>query len=132
MKNKDIWQNYVDYTQTVSSVARKLGFAAIAVIWVVSGRTIQFPALIRYALFVILIFFLFDLIQYLLGSLLFRYHIIKIENQVRAEGKDIEKAEYQIPKGLDTSVFVFWLLKIGILLIGYTLIGLHVFKYWFN
>jgi len=127
MTNKEVWQHYAEYTDRVTSVARKLGFAAVAVIWVIGGRNVNIEGLLRYSLFIIAVFFVIDLLQFFVGSLILRFWIRKQEKQFHRKDSTIE-GDYQKPSWIDTPTFILWLLKIITLLICYILIGLSLFK----
>ena len=127
MTNKEIWQHYAEYTDKVTSIARKLGFAAIAVIWVIGGSTTNLTASLRYALLVVVLYFMMDLFQFFVGSLIMRRWIRNTEKFLWKEKKSIE-GNYQKPAWLDIPSYILWLLKILILFFGYFLIGVYIFK----
>lgn len=79
MTNKEVWQDYKEYTEGVTSVARKLGFAGIAIIWVIIGKKSIFLYPMNYALLSIVMFFIFDLLQFIAGALMIKKWIRKQE-----------------------------------------------------
>lgn len=126
MTNKEVWQDYKEYTEGVTSVARKLGFAGIAIIWVIIGKKSIFLYPMNYALLSIVMFFIFDLLQFIAGALMIKKWIRKQEIKNWEKPGTIE-VQYNKPTYLDHPSFILFLLKIGALFFGYVLIGLYLF-----
>ncbi len=69
MDNKEAWANYKDYTRDVTEHSRKLGFAGIAVVWVLKPENGDFSILSLLSLFFVIAYFLTDVGQYVTGAL---------------------------------------------------------------
>ena len=57
MKNEQLWKQYADYTDAVSSNARKLAFGAAGLCWILRTENGVFPVLAIFALVFIIAFF---------------------------------------------------------------------------
>jgi len=121
MKVADLWQNYLFYTQSLSENCRKLAFAGAAICWFFKSSTLIFPPAIMGALIFIVLFFLFDIFQYLVAAILLRIWTRSAENKMwKLKGnidEDVEK-----PAWLDTPAYVFFLLKLFSLITSFVFI----------
>ena len=125
MKNSDLWKSYADYTNNLSENARKLGFAAAAICWFFKDQQDRFPNLILVALGATVLFFLADILQYLLGALFVRVWTRHHEVKKYKATKSIE-GEYDKPAWLDYPSYAMWWIKISSLLGAFSLIGLYI------
>ena len=127
MTNKDLWQSYQDYTKNLTENARKLGFASAAICWLFKSTGNTFPPLILNALGFVVLFFLSDVLQYLLGAVCLRCWTRREEKRRWQQTQSID-GEYDKPAWLDYPSYTMWWVKILSLAISFLLIGLHVIR----
>lgn len=126
MKNNDLWAQYNNFTKDLSDNIRKLAFAAAAICWLFRGENNLFPEEIKLSLGFVVLFFLFDISQYLSGALFVKFWTEHKENEFKKQTGTIE-GDYQKPKWLDYPPFCCWLLKCVALLFSYSYLGKHIF-----
>ncbi len=126
MTNSDLWASYDNFTKDLSDNARKLAFAAAAIAWVFKGPDNTFPPLIRFSFGFIILFFVFDILQYFLGAILLKSWTEDQEKKKFRETGKIE-GEYNKPKKLDKPSFKCMVVKTVALLVGYCFLGFHIF-----
>jgi hypothetical protein len=127
MKNEDLWKQYSDYSAIVSENFRKLAFAAAAICWLFKPPEKPFPKIILYGIWFIVLFFIFDILQYFVAALLLRFWTRCQEKKNHAKYKTI-MGEYDKPAWLDTPPFHLWWFKVVLLFVAYGLIGFHILK----
>ena len=127
MKNHEVWDSYNFYTSEVTKHARYLGFAGMAICWVFRDADFSFPKSILVALFFIVLFFLADIAQYYISAIRLRSWMHKEESKYEADGKGLEQ-EYWPPKSLDMPTYRLFHIKLLLLLIGYSGIGIEIFS----
>jgi hypothetical protein len=125
MKNEKLWAPYVDYTKALSEIARKLGFGAAAICWFFKSADNTFPSHIKISLVFVVLYFMLDMMQYLIAAVLLRIWIRREEKKKWAEKQTIE-GDYEKPAWLDHPGYALWLAKVVLLLLGYAFIGLHL------
>jgi hypothetical protein len=126
MNNAELWQSYKEYTQTLSDNSRKLAFAAGGLCWIFKTGTASFPSVVRVALAFIIVFFICDLLQFIVGAVFLRYWTRKAEKEMWQKHSTID-GDYEKPAWLDTPSFTFWWAKIIALLLAYLFLGKHIF-----
>ena len=126
MKISTKWEHYKEYTQTVSTICRRLGFAAAAIAWLFKNEDNSFPSKILQSLLFLMGFFLADIIQYLIASILLKIWIRGREKELW-DMYEKSDADVEQPTWIDKpSEFLFYT-KVGFLLFTYILIAIHVF-----
>jgi hypothetical protein len=65
MKIEKIWEEYKDSKKDLTNNGRKLAFGAAAVCWFFKSPDARFPTLIIFSLLFIVLFFTFDILQFL-------------------------------------------------------------------
>ena len=125
MTNKDLWDSYKYYTESLSSALRTLGFAAGGACWLFKNTDNTFPRPILSALLFVALYFLCDVLQYLLGALVTRCWTRHAEKERYRETHSIE-GDYDKPAWLDCPAFMFWLLKLIALGVGYGFLAWHI------
>jgi hypothetical protein len=86
MKTKDLWQQYEFFTNTYSTIARQLAFAAVAICWIFRiDNDNRLPNIILFSLFLILLFFTLDLAQYFFAA--------RITKKIAFEWEELAKKE---------------------------------------
>lgn len=118
MNTSEHWNIYVEYTNTVSENARKLAFGSAAVCWFFKSQNITFPPAVYGALLFIILYFLFDLLQYFSAAFIRRIWIRKMEIELYKKTGSIEGNMDQ-PDWIDKPVYIFYILKISSLLITF-------------
>jgi hypothetical protein len=126
MTNQEVWTQYKDYSQTTSDIARKIAFAGIAICWLFRDKNNDFPSLVMIALVFLLLFFLSDLLQYLITALLLRRWIRKEEIKMW-ENVGVIEGDYNKPTWIDTPTFSFFVSKLTFLIISFIFLGIWLF-----
>ena len=121
MKNRDIWESYVDYTRQASSNVRWLtGMLLASILYKIEDISLSLLYLIG-LLFAVLIV---DILQYGSSALLLKQWTEREEEKNLEEhdsidkNKDGEDLEYKKPRDIDKFAFLCWTLKIVFLLIA--------------
>ena len=125
MKNEELWASYVDYTKALSEFARKLGFGAAAICWFFKAPDNAFPPNVKISLIFVVLYFMFDLLQYMFGAALLRAWTRHTEKKMWKEKKTIE-GDYEKPAWLDYPSYTLLWIKVISLLLGYIFLGLHL------
>ena len=125
MKNEEVWSQYQDYTRDLTEFSRKLAFGGIAVFWVLKLQNGSFSDVALKALFCIVGFFLFDILQSLTSALLLRNWIRGEEARQWVEIDSIN-GDYKKPYWIDYPAFTLFLAKILMLLLGFGFLGLEL------
>ena len=66
-KIKKYWSYYQKYTHKLSGVCRKLAFAEGGAFWILKTTTKEFPTIIVLGLFMLVLYFICDALQYYIG-----------------------------------------------------------------
>ena len=127
MKNEELWNQYKEYTQELTTNCRKLGFASAGICWFFKTEAYTFPTAIVYALAFTVAFFMLDILQYVTAAVLLRLWTRSQEIRMWEEHETIE-GEYNKPAWLDYPSFTMWCLKIASLFLGFGFIAFHLFK----
>jgi hypothetical protein len=131
MKNQELWESYKEYTETLTEVARKLGFAAAAICWLFKANDNTFPPYILIGLSLVVLFFMCDMLQFLFGAIIIRTWTRSEEKKRWKEQGTIE-GDYNKPAWLDYPSYTIWLIKVFCLLSSFLLIGLHLIQISFK
>jgi hypothetical protein len=126
MTNQEAWAQYKEYSHTTSEIARKFAFAGIAICWFFKSEENKFSEIVLLALILFVIYFLFDLLQYLVSSFLYKNWIRKSEIKKWEQTGKIE-GDYYNPTWIDVPAFILFILKIIILLTAFLIIGYWLF-----
>ena len=124
MTNQEAWAQYKEYTQSTSEIARKFAFAGVAICWFFKSEKNIFPDIVLSALILFVVFFLFDLLQYLVSSFLYKNWIRKEEIKKWEQTGKIE-GDYFNPVWIDIPAFILFIGKIIVLLSAFILVS-----YW--
>lgn len=128
MTNQEIWTQYKEYSQTVSDIARRFAFAGIAICWLFKDSDTKFPAIVFSALLFFVIFFIIDLLQYLISTILLRFWMRKQEIKKWEITGKIE-GNYHKPNWIDKPAFSFFTLKLISLFFAFYFLASWLFKY---
>lgn len=120
---------YQELSGTASEVSRKLGFAAIAVIWIFKAdlpqKTYALPPELFMAGFLVVCSLGLDLFQYFFGSLIFSWFCRKKENENVADD-----VEFDAPRWFNwPSLTCFWIklvVMIGAYIYLLSFLGRHI------
>jgi hypothetical protein len=118
MKNEELWASYVDYTRSLSEFARKLGFGAAAICWFFKSPDNTFPSNVKISFIFVVLYFMFDMLQYMSGAALLRVWTRHAEKKMWKE-KNTIKGDYEKPAWLDYPSYTLWWVKVVFLLLGY-------------
>ncbi len=125
MKLREVWESYSFYTEKITEQTRKLAFAAAGICWFFKTPDIIFPSVISGALFLVVLFFIFDLAQYFVSAIILKIWARRQEISAHKE-KDTIDVDVDKPASLDIPGFVFFCLKVAVLFFSYLLIGFHI------
>ena len=124
MKNSELWKSYEFYTGELTKYSRQLAFAAVAICWFFRSPEITFPKTITVSLVLLILFFVFDILQYFISAHLVRWWTRREEKIMWITQKTIE-GEYHKPWWVDLPAFVFFNLKAFVLFSSFVAIGLE-------
>jgi hypothetical protein len=113
MKIEDYRQTFYTYSGKLSDITRQLAFAGIAVIWLFKKDVSGTPAIPEQLLLpglLILVSLFCDLVQYIAGSLFWRWVYRHKEKTGVSEDADEQHSEW-----LERPIFLFFVLKIAAL-----------------
>lgn len=91
----------------------------------------EFPPLILAALFLLVLFFIFDGGQFYIAATRVRDHMLA-EKRKRHEAQGDLEGEYEVPEGLDQPVFRLFQGKLAALGVSFALIGSQVLRAWWT
>ncbi len=128
MRLKEVWESYGFYTEKISEQTRKLAFASAGICWFFKTPPAIFPAIIELSLFLVVLFFIFDLSQYFISAILIKTWARKQEiiayNEKNSIDVDVHKPAY-----LDKPGFIFFCMKVVALFLSYILIAYYIITY---
>jgi hypothetical protein len=125
MDNEKAWGTYVCYTRDITEFLRKLAFAGIAICWIIKPEYGGFPSVTLAGIGLIVLYFIFDILQYCLGAILWRNWIRAQEKKYLKENNSLE-GDYSPPDDLDHPVFYAFWIKIFLLFLGFIAIGFEI------
>lgn len=128
MKISEHWSSYVTYTADLSEAARKAGFAGVAVCWLVRSGEFAFPVRVQYALAAIVGFLFADLLQLYVAAIIHRLWLGWEERRRQRGNKPLVDDDLAKPAWIDWPAFFLFNVKIILLAIGYSLLGLEVWE----
>jgi hypothetical protein len=125
----ELWENCEDYTEILSNNSRQLAFAAIAVCWTLKPTSDLhvLPTLLLWAIFFILIFFIFDIAQYVTGTIINRRLASLCEDKKKID----RNFKFIIRKDTYCVTYVFFWGKVMLLLLAYVFIIIHGIRLFF-
>lgn len=91
MKLSDYLDAYYEFSEKTSTVTRQLTFAGIAVVWIFKsgeGSNIQLPQQLIYSLLFFVICLGFDLLQYVVGTLIWYFFYQYHEKRLKSKKDD--------------------------------------------
>jgi len=81
MNLRNHWGNYEEYTRIASTNSKKAAYAIGAICWAFQTKEGFFQPLVYGALFFLVLFFIFDVFQYLVGAANLRNWLYKYEKE---------------------------------------------------
>lgn len=124
MTLKDIWTEYQENTRELSENARKLAFACAAICWFFKSNAATFPGKIIYSLVFIVLFFLFDMLQYLVSAVTIRTWATRKEKILQFNKLPLD-SKVEKPRWLVRYPFYLFLLKLFFLLSSFVFLILE-------
>jgi hypothetical protein len=118
MTLKDIWAEYKENTWELSENARKLAFAGAAICWFFKSSDATFPGKINVSLAFIILFFFFDMLQYLFSAILLRTWATRKEKILKFNKLPLD-TPVEKPRWLVRHPFYLFLLKLIFLLASF-------------
>ena len=118
MTNAELWGQVKEFTAEASANSRRLGFAAVAIFWTFNQATQETSWILLLGLLLAGLFFVFDVLQYVLAAVRTRSWTRQAEQSRYDETGSIE-GDYKKPASLDTLPYALWWVKLGVLLLSY-------------
>lgn len=124
----EIWAQYKAHTLELSTTARQLGFAAIAICWTIKPNSLYLPPILQATLFLAVLFFIFDLSHYICGA----YCNHKWAKRCQAKKK--KNSEYVCKKKLNEGRWTkkFFIIKILTIFFTYIVLSIYFVKTYIN
>ena len=124
MRLSDVRAAYGEYSGKASDIARQLGFAGIALIWLfrteVAGQP-QIPDALLAPGLMIVIALTFDLLQYVSGAIVWSAYNRRAERQGRSQ-----EEEFEAPPAMNWPALFFFWGKVAFLALAYVQLSLFV------
>jgi len=129
VKLSAVWASYGQQTAALTELARKLGFAAAGICWVLKDQD-KLPALALVALGCTAAYFAADIAQHLCSAWRKKLLAERAEaGHFVATGRAApEDLDVTVTQAFDHPVYYIFLLKIFLLLTAYIFIGLQVLR----
>lgn len=129
MKLSDYKATYRDYSAKASDNLRYVAFAGIGIIWLFHGggdKEIAFPARLPAGLLKPLLFFVagisFDILQYVLATLIWKYYFRKLERKAKRSGAGRD-TEYKHSPWLPAPIDFCFYSKMATVVCGYVFLA---------
>lgn len=125
---KEYLKDYHDYSGLLSSSNRQLAFAGIAIVWIFRVSDNTAPLIPTQLIIPLLCFSLslfFELIQYLLGTLIWK-SFFKSKEVLYRLGKLKDTEDITAPSSYQKIISTFFYLKIAATIIGYIFIIIYL------
>ncbi len=124
MTLRSIRDRYAFYTGKASDIVRQLAFAAIALIWIFRGNTgTHLPRDLLVVAILIVVALVCDLVQYIVGSVLWGNFERSKEAELLAAGGLDERAEFDYPAGINLWTARLFHAKWVLLAAAYVVLG---------
>lgn len=133
MNLADVRAAYYERTAKASDIARQLGFAGIAIIWVfkteVAG-SLTIPNELRLAGVLLVISLALDFLQYVYASSAWGiFHRFKENERDNQEARGIAFTdEFQAPDQINWPTLIFFWMKLGVLSVAYWILIVGLFQ----
>jgi hypothetical protein len=117
MKRADLRQSYYEYSGKTSDILRQLGLAGIAIIWIFKTGTDgnpTFPNALLPPTSLIVLGLVFDLCQYIIGTIIW-----SVYNRKKEVDNVPEDVEFDAPDPINWATLIFFYLKIFCMVIAY-------------
>jgi hypothetical protein len=122
VKSEDVWRQYQEYTDLASNHARKLGFAAGGLLWILRDTEGGWSKGMRFGLLCVVIYFTTDILQYVVASVRRRVWIRGEEVRRWREDRQID-GDYDVPESIDRPVYALWWIKLASLVVSFATIA---------
>lgn len=107
---EELWKVRDGMAKESTESCRKLGFSAGAICWLFKSGDYSFPLLIYWSLLFLVLFFLFDVLQFFISSLLYSAYVRRLEVISAPSGDDFEGVD-GVPQWLNMPAMVLYMLK---------------------
>ena len=122
MTTESLWDKYAEYTRDVTEHSRKLAFAAAAICWFFKTPQITFPPAILWCLALLVVYFICDVLHYLVGAFSLRYFLEREEKKHWNETGEELKAVLK-PRWVDYPATFFFVVKTVVLLSSFGMLA---------
>lgn len=122
MSTESNWDNYEEYTSALSSNVRKLAFAGVGIIWVLSGgglNSIDIDDLYRWPLYLMIVALALDFMQYVLGAGIWWVYSMWDEHEHKRRGEPPKHDETHNSEALNIPMHVCFVAKTVTICIAY-------------
>jgi uncharacterized membrane protein len=127
MKLSKVWSTYEEYTRQLTQHARKLGFAGVAVCWLLRAGEFDFPLAVLVALFLIVLFFVLDVCQYGSGALIHYRLAVQREEEVEVSSStELAEVRVEKEKGFDSLPRYIFIAKLVALSLAYGILLIEI------
>lgn len=126
MTVKELREDYVRYSTTVSSLCRNLSFAGIGVIWIFKiEKTTMIPHSLYSPLLLFIIALIVDLAQYVIQTGI--WYLYYLRHKPNSNSKETEESkQVNEPEWVNIIPWIFWLGKLLFVAIAYWKLGIFV------
>ncbi len=124
MNNADAWSSVEFYSSELTKFARQLGFAAAALCWLFRESSDGLPRPASVALVLLVLFFIFDILQFFVSFHVHRKWMYEAEAEMLAEQNTLD-GDYQKPQKLDKPAFLLFNAKIAALTLAFVALGVQ-------
>lgn len=119
-------ERYRAYSGASSDVARKMAYALLGVYWLLTNKGMHDPpTALKVALFLVMLFFLIDILQYYLASLIWFFFFEKIESFSTVNTKD----EFKAPDDINRCATILYQLKQLVLISAMVITIVHLVNF---
>lgn len=128
MNPEEAWRPVEEYTRETSVFARKLGFAGIALAWILRSGEFQFSWLVLLGLGLLILYFALDVLHYVIATRKTRAWLYGVEEKGWKETGALPDAYPPRPRDLDKWPWRLWHAKLATLSLGHTALILEVLR----
>lgn len=124
LKLSEIRQAYEDLSASASNICRQLCFAGIGIIWIYNKAkdSVSIPDELQTPLFLLVISLSIDILQYVIGSILWYYvYLHNRKSDVSEEDTEVYESEY-----LNILTWLFWCAKIVVMGVAYFQLACYI------
>ena len=125
----ELWENSEKYTELLSNNSRQLAFASIAVCWTLKypEKPDILPSLLLWVIIFIMLFFIFDMLQYVFGTIINR----RLASDCEIKKQNDKTHKFILRKNTHHITYCFFWGKIFFLALAYIILIIYSAKLFF-